>query len=111
MDSAPFQFSLLAQPRRHLAPDATEQSKQIVRVEGRIAELVTAFLVARVGQEFRLVDLTEYVSRHVQVAPDSPRRVMSALAKSGQVDVRCISRSSSLWAVASVAGGSRVIDP
>jgi hypothetical protein len=105
MDPAPFQFSLLTPPARPVAsPRASVQTTELVRVEGRIAELVLAFCAGRTGQTFHLAELSAYVSERAQVAPDSPRRILSQLRKTGQVAAECVSRSESLWRVAAAAG-------
>jgi hypothetical protein len=105
----PFQPSLFSAVRPVAPTRASVQTTELVRVEGRIAELVTAFCASRQGQDFHLADLTDFVSSRVRVAPDSPRRVLSQLRKTGQVAVECVSRSDSLWRVA--GAGRNVIEP
>lgn len=103
--TSPFQLSLLTPPVRPAAPPhASTQTTELVRVEGRIAELVLAFCASRTGRTFHLADLNAYVSERAQVAPDSPRRILSQLRKTGQVAVECVNRSESLWVVAAAAG-------
>jgi hypothetical protein len=80
-----------------VGPNASEQGKQLVRVEGAIADHVLAFCRLMGDREWHLDALTEYVQRRAACAPDSPRRILSELRKTGQVQATCIDRSASLW--------------
>ena len=84
-------------PRRHLAPHASEQAIQFVRVEGRIADLVAAFCFP--GRVFHASDLCGYVADQAGGSPESAMRVMRAMRKAGQLDVELLSRSESKYAV------------
>lgn len=85
-------------PARH-----TTQERELARVSGRIAESVLAFCRARVGQEFVGAQLLAHVEADVgHVAPDSPGRVLRALAKAGQVTCVLVSRSGSRYRVEGV---------
>jgi hypothetical protein len=95
------QLGLLEWSPPRVAPHASEQSVELARVEGRIAELVLAFCAGRTGQDFHLAELTAYVAERAQVAPDSPRRILGQLRRAGQVQVEVVNRSASLYRVES----------
>jgi len=88
------------------SPKASEQTRQLARVEGRIANSIVAWCDRHRGGEFHLASMTAAIMAETQCAPDSPRRVMAQLAKTGQVEVECVDRSRSLWRVAA-AGAAR----
>ena len=81
------------------APTACEQTKQLVRVESRLAVAIVAWCEANRGREFRLAEVTDAVASSVACAPDSVRRVMASLRKAGHVSVELVSRSASLYRV------------
>ena len=95
---SPAQISLV-EWRPNPAPDASEQSRQLARVGGRIAELVLDFCRRHVGEQFHLEELNGHVLAHELVAPDSPRRILGQLRRAGQVDVQLLNRSASLYRV------------
>ena len=81
------------------APAASEQGRQIVRVESRLAQAIIRWAREHVGQEFHLAAMTTAVTGHHQAAPDSVRRIASALTRAGHVEIVCVDRSRSLWKV------------
>jgi hypothetical protein len=93
------QPSLLDWRPPKVAPHATEQSRQLARVSGRIAEAVIAFCRTRQGETFFVSDLASYVMARCGGAPASADRVLRALRKAGHVDVECIDRGASLYRV------------
>ena len=102
----PFQPSLFVPPARPVAsPRASVQTKELVRVEGRIASAVLAWCRAHVGQTFHLADITSAIEAQIEVAPDSTRRVLGELRRQGHVQVDLLSRSDSLYVVRAVGEG------
>lgn len=93
------QASLLDWTPPVVAPKASEQSKQLGRVSGRIAESVLAFCKLHSGEVFRSAELSDYVVARCGGAPASADRVLRMLRKAGHVDVACIDRASSLYRV------------
>ncbi len=87
---------------------ATDQATELSRVTARIAPLVLRFCRnrKRTAPQFRLAELTFFVGLHAQVAPDSPRRVLSHLRDRGLVQYRLVSRRESLYRVTRVKGGA-----
>lgn len=77
----------------------TEQQENIERVKINIAPHVLAFVNARIGKEFRIVDLYQYVASQTKgyTAPASADRILRALKKKGELDYEVISRSQSLY--------------
>lgn len=80
------------------------------RVSDRIAGLVYKFCRSRFAaprvelRQFHMEDLTTYVSADVQVAPDSPGRILRMLRKTGRVGYRVVNRRESLYELTAVAG-------
>ena len=76
-----------------------EQRENIERVTDAIANHVTAFLNARLNQEFHVEDLRRYVYENVKgyVAPASPDRILRDLRQRKQVNYEVVSRSKSLY--------------
>ena len=91
-----------AETRPQPSPKASEQGQQLARVEGRLAEAILAWCSIHEHQQFRMMDLTTDVLAHMQAAPDSVRRILAQLKRSGQVEVECVSRSESLYRLGSV---------
>ena len=83
---------------------AKSHRQQLTRVSDRIEGHVCNFLreCGKAGL-FHMQELTEYVVRHAQVAPDSPGRVMRDLRKRGVIGVELVSRSKSQYRVKYVA--------
>jgi hypothetical protein len=94
-----FQPDLFRKIHIVVSPHASEQTLQLARVEGRIAEAIEVWCHAHQGGEFHLSSMTAAIMSQTQCAPDSPRRVLSQLVKRGQVSAECIDRSKSLWRV------------
>lgn len=94
-----------AKAREHHNPPHDEQARQLARVTSRIGRACLDFARAHVGREF----VGEYLLRWVRtatgrnVAPDSPRRVMSELEAQGHVKLECVSRAGSRYRVVGVA--------
>lgn len=78
---------------------ASAQAKQIVRVESRLARAIIAWAKEHVGEVFHLATMTTAVTGHHTAAPDSVRRIASALTKAGHIEIVCVDRSRSLWKV------------
>lgn len=95
------QLGLLAGTPPKPAPKADEQTQQLARVEGRIAEAVLEFCRGRLreGGEFYSCDLAAFVMRKCGGAPDSASRVLRSLRFSGQVQVKLLSRADSHYRV------------
>ena len=93
------QLGLLEYRPPVLAPHASEQSRQLARVEGRIAEMVIAFCEEYAGREFYASELSGFITEQCGGSPESGMRVMRALRRAGQVDVALVSRSASLYRV------------
>ena len=85
------------------APDASEQAKELVRVEGRLASVIVAWCERHVGREFHLSAMTAAVMAETLCAPDSPRRILLQLREAGQVEVELLERSRSHYRVVRVA--------
>lgn len=100
------QMGLLEWSPPQASPRASEQDRELARVEGRIAEVVVEFCRLRLtaGGEFYGCDLSAFVMRHAGGAPDSASRVLRALRRSGQVQVALLSRSQSHFKVEGVRG-------
>lgn len=70
------------------------------RVEKNIAQVVTEFVTAHIGKEFKGADLRNAVALAIgftRVAPSSPDRVMRDLKKRKKVNYKLVSRSKSLY--------------
>lgn len=79
--------------------ELTEQDENLQRVSGKIANLVRAYWsTLSEGQEFTAAKLTQFVMRYEpDIAPDSPRRIMSDLASHGQLQYEVVNRRRSLY--------------
>lgn len=87
------------------SPRASEQDRQLARVEGRIARYVLGWLRARLDggdPEFHLGELVEAVECQIEGSPDSASRVLRSLRRAGHADVELLSRSGSLYRVRAV---------
>ena len=96
------QQSLLAWSPPVAAPKADEQTQNLARVEGRLAEAILCWCSIHEHQEFRMSTLTEDVTRSIPAAPDSVRRTLAQLRKQGCVEVELVSRSQSLYRLGQV---------
>ena len=76
-----------------------EQQTNLRRVKTAIAKHVTDFIDEHEGREFSNSDLYKFVSDRVDVAPDSPARVLRDLKASGAVCYELRDRSKSLYFV------------
>ena len=83
-----------------------EQEVQIKRVRTAIEAAVLAFCKARapfghvavnVQSYFYMTDLTEFVKKHTQIAPDSAGRILSDLRQRKKIDYRVINRAKSFY--------------
>lgn len=97
------QLGLLEYRPPVLAPHASEQSRQLARVEGRIAEWVISFCMEYVGRQFYASELAGFVAEQSGGSPESGMRVLRALRRTGQVDVELVSRTQSLYRVVGVS--------
>jgi hypothetical protein len=89
-----------AEARPLAAPDASEQAKEIVRVERGIALDVQAF--CRTHPTFHADELRAYVAEKSGRAPASPDRILRQLRSRGALRYRCIDRAASLYEVLEV---------
>lgn len=84
-------------------PAAPESpSAHLARVHEQIAALILDFLrmvQRRAVPEFHMAELTEYVARYVQTAPDSPGRVLRDLRARGLVAYVVVDRGASRYRV------------
>lgn len=100
------QLGLLAWTPPAPAPKASEQDRQLARVEGKIAESIIEFLRRRLAgaPEFHGAELAAHVQRECGGAPASAERIMRKLRSTGQVQVELVSRAGSLYRVLGVTG-------
>jgi hypothetical protein len=49
-----------------------------------------------------MAELAEFVASAVQVAPDSPGRILRQLRRAGRVDYRIVNRAQSLYEITAV---------
>jgi hypothetical protein len=91
-----------------VAPKASDQDRELARVESRLALAIIAWCEANRGRTFHLAEPTNTIAMQIECAPDSVRRVMAQLRKSGHVQVELLSRSDSLYRVAATGGGANV---
>lgn len=90
-------------------PLSAVDADNLGRVSDRIAGLVYEFCRSRFAaprvelRQFHMEDLTTYVSADVQVAPDSPGRILRMLRKTGRVGYRVVNRRESLYELTAVA--------
>ena len=77
----------------------TEQQAQLGRVSDRIASVVLDFYQGRVSDnpEFHMEELLGYVSDHVDVAPDSPGRILRNLRAEKKLNYAVVNRKQSLY--------------
>lgn len=61
-------------------PAKSEQAKNLSRVKSNIAVHVLDFCESRLDQEFTMNELAAYVMSKENCAPDSPSRILRALA-------------------------------
>ncbi|MEI8352410.1 MAG: hypothetical protein WCG36_08875 [bacterium] len=104
------QLCLLEWTPPRAVPQASEQSRQLARVEGRIAEWVISFCMEHVGREFYASELAGFVCEQSGGSPESGMRVLRALRRTGQVDVELVSRSASLYRVVGVSRAAAGLD-
>ena len=97
------QGSLLTWTPPQPSPRASEQGRELARVEGRIAESIIAWCRKHEGSDFHLSAMTADVMAETLCAPDSPRRVLQQLRDSGQVQVDCLKRGRSYYRVVRVS--------
>jgi hypothetical protein len=88
------------------------QEQEISRVRERISALVLAFCrdaLASYGGLFRMAELLAFVRKEVEVAPDSPGRILRDLRRKTQLDYKVLSRRESsycvLWVCQSLTQG------
>ena len=99
------QLGLLEWSPPDIAPRASEQSIQIARVAGRLADEILAWLRRRIengAPEFFAADLALHVQHKLGGSPESALRILRMLRKAGQADVELVSRSQSLYRVRGV---------
>ena len=89
-----------------------QQEAQLARVTSRIEKAVLEFMRnCRNGVDgrFSMEDLLYHVQtfRGVEVAPDSPGRILRSLRRRGLVRYRCVNRAKSLYEIEEVRDGSR----
>jgi len=78
----------------------SEQQRNLDRVATRIEPLIMAFARDRMNvsrPKFHMVELTNFVSRHHVVAPDSAGRILRHLRKTGALHYGVVSRADSLY--------------
>lgn len=81
--------------KRMGSESASEQQHHLTRVTGRIQELIVSFARDRVATNrplFHMAELTNFVSRHHVIAPDSAGRVLRLLRAHGRLDYRVTHR-------------------
>ena len=76
-----------------------EQAENLDRVRTRIHSVVTDFCREHVGNQFHMVDLTEYVRERAHIAPDSPGRILRDLRRTGILDYEVLNRRESLYEI------------
>jgi hypothetical protein len=84
------------------SPKASEQGREISRVEGRIAEAILAWVEYRTASgdlTFHAADLCQHVTQQHGGSPESAMRILRALRAAGQVQVSLISRSASQYRI------------
>jgi hypothetical protein len=87
-----------------------EQTKQIARVSGKIAESVMDALrgwkyLYGNGHEFRMSDLVDAVNERapsIKMAPDSAGRILRMLRQDGQIDYVVVNRAQSLYRLTAI---------
>lgn len=79
----------------------TGQSSNLSRVRSKIADLVLAFVAARLASDatFHGSDLVAYVCQFEKCSPSSPDRILRLLADEGRVKYRVLNRRQSLYRV------------
>jgi hypothetical protein len=97
-----FQASMFDYQGAVIAPKADTQTKELARVEGRLAEAILCWCALHEHSQFHMADLTEAITSHMQAAPDSVRRILAQLKRQGCVEVECIDRSKSLYRLGQV---------
>ena len=93
------QLSLIGYRPPVAAPKASEQDKQLTRVERGIARYVLDFCRANVGQEFVVTQLQSYVTSRHGAAPASPDRILRSLRSRGVLEYEVVDRSRALYRV------------
>ena len=80
--------------KRKAAGRETHQDRELARVTGAIADSLRAFREEMgIGREWSRQDLLDWLrDRDVQCGPDSPRRILSQLKKSGELDYESVRR-------------------
>lgn len=75
----------------------------LCRVKLAISATIREFLAERgVGEQFSMVELTEYVRARHSIAPDSAGRILRDMNQRGEIAYQLVSRSKSLYRVVSV---------
>jgi len=75
-------------------------NEQLNRVEKTIAQVVTDFVTAHIGKEFRGAELKNKVALEIgftKAAPSSPDRVMRDLRQRGKINYKLVNRAKSLY--------------
>ena len=75
----------------------TSDQQERARVRSRIGSLIMEF--CRENYIFHMKDLTLYVQARVEVAPDSPGRILRDLKRRGFLHYKVICREKSLYQV------------
>ena len=102
--TAPAQQSLLTWTPPQPSPRASEQERELARVERRgVALAVLNFCRLHTGETFSGADLAAYVLARCGGSPSSADRVLRALRAEGVIDVELVSRSASLYRVVRVS--------
>jgi hypothetical protein len=70
---------------------------EIERVNDRINSVIHDFADQQGSNTFHMVDLEKFVQNKVQVAPDSPGRILRMMRKKGELEYTLINRSKSLY--------------
>jgi hypothetical protein len=85
----------------HFPPVESEQTKQLKRVTGKLADAIQLFFDGmQPGEEFHGPALTEFVEKQIAATvPDSASRVMRNMRQSGQINYEVANRGQSLYRV------------
>lgn len=81
-------------------PRMATHAENLRRVKGDIRPAIIEFFLARqVGDRFHVAELSNFVNDRHRCAPDSPRRIMSELAREGELDYVVVNRRNSLYQI------------
>lgn len=83
------------------------QPRELRRVAGKIQDDVFEFCLRKVGKQFRMKELDDFVARRKGAAPGSAGRIMRLLKDEGFVKYRCINRRQSLYVIDEASGSFR----